>query len=53
MAEGVHGDGYEAASRWSAPQKLVHLKWESLGRLCPGGTHEKAKDRRRSGASAA
>ena len=30
---------------WSAPQKLVHPKWESPGRLSHGGTHEKAKDR--------
>src|SRR5262249_27100548 len=28
---------------------LVHLKWESLGRLGPGGTHEEATEGRRSG----
>jgi hypothetical protein len=38
---------------WSAPQKLVQPKWESPGRLTHGGTHEKAKDRRGSGAVAA
>jgi transposase len=32
---------------WPAPQKLVHLKWESLGTLCHGGTHAEATDRRR------
>ena len=37
---------------WSAPQKLVQPKWESPGRLTHGGTHEKAKDRRGSGAVA-
>jgi hypothetical protein len=37
---------------WPAPQKLVHRKWESLGRLCPGGAHEEATDRRRGGATA-
>ncbi len=26
-------------------QNLVQLKWESLGKLSHGGTHEKAKDR--------
>jgi hypothetical protein len=31
---------------WPAPRKLVHLKWESLGTLCPGGTHAEATDRR-------
>ena len=35
---------------WPAPQKLVHLKWESLGKLYQGGTYEEATDRRRSGA---
>ena len=35
---------------WSAPQNLVPSKWESLGKLSHGGTHEKATDRRRSGA---
>ena len=29
-----------------APPKLVHLKWESLGRVYQGGTHEEATDRR-------
>src|SRR5271157_3774967 len=38
---------------WSAPQKLVQPKWESPGRLTHGGTQEKAKDRRGSGAVAA
>ena len=37
---------------WSAPQKLVQPKWKSPGRLTHGGTHEKAKDRRGSGAVA-
>jgi transposase len=32
---------------WSAPRKLVQSKWESPGRVSPGGTHEKAKERRR------
>ncbi len=32
----------------SAPQKLVHPKWESCGRVSHGGTHEQAKDRPRS-----
>jgi outer membrane murein-binding lipoprotein Lpp len=32
---------------WPAPQKLVQPKWESPGRVSPGGTHEKAKERRR------
>ncbi len=41
------------AEWWSAPRKLVHPKWESLGRISHGGTHEKAKDRRRGSASAA
>jgi hypothetical protein len=31
--------------------KTVHLKWESLARLCPGGAHEEATDRRRGGRS--
>ena len=26
---------------WAAPRNLVHLKWESLGKLEPGGTHER------------
>ena len=38
---------------WSAPPKLVQPKWKSPGRLTHGGTHEKAKDRRGSGAVAA
>ena len=42
----------EASAEWSAPRKLVQPKWESLGRLSHGGIHEKAKDRRRSGAIA-
>jgi putative transposase len=29
-----------SGSSWSAPQELVHLKWESPGTLCHGGTHE-------------
>ena len=29
------------------PRKLVQSKWESPGRVSPGGTHEKAKERRR------
>jgi hypothetical protein len=33
--------------RWAAPQELVQPKWESPGRVSPGGTHEKAKERRR------
>ncbi len=32
---------------WGAPQKLVQPKWESPGKVSPGGTHEKAKERRR------
>ncbi len=36
-------------SGWAAPQKLVQPKWESLGRISHGGTHEKAKDRRPGG----
>jgi len=32
---------------WPAPQKLVRSKWESPGRVRPGGTHGKAKERRR------
>ena len=27
-------------SLWAAPRKLVHLKWKSLGKLEPGGTHD-------------
>jgi Transposase IS66 family len=41
-----------ARAVWSAPQKLVHLKWESLARLCPGGAHEEATDCRPGGAIA-
>jgi transposase len=37
---------------WSAPQKPVHLKWESLARLCPGGAHDEATDCRPGGAIA-
>src|SRR4051812_3559887 len=33
---------------WAAPRKLVHLKWNSLGKLEPGGTCEQETDRRRS-----
>ena len=33
--------------KWAAPRKLVQPKWESPGRVSPGGTHEKAKERRR------
>ena len=32
---------------WAAPRKLVQSKWESPGRVSPGGTHAKAKERRR------
>src|SRR3984957_17388016 len=35
------------ALHWPAPRKLVQSKWESLGKVTPGGTHEKAKERRR------
>jgi hypothetical protein len=42
----------EPQYNWPVPQKLVHLKWESLGRLCPGGAHEEVTDRRRGGATA-
>ena len=42
-----------AVEAWSAPPKLVQPKWKSPGRLTHGGTHEKAKDRRGSGAVAA
>jgi len=50
-AEGT-GDGRMTLSltnrtRWGAPRKLVQSKWESPGRVSPGGTHEKAKERRR------
>ena len=27
-------------AKWAAPRKLVHLKWKSLGKLEPGGTHD-------------
>ncbi len=37
---------------WSAPQKPVHLKWESLSKLCQGGPHEEATDQGRSGTTA-
>ncbi len=37
---------------WPAPQKLVQSKWESPGRVSPGGTHGKAKERRRGRATA-
>jgi hypothetical protein len=48
------GKWQEASSRlaWSAPQKPVHLKWESLARLCPGGAHDEATDCRPGGAIA-
>ena len=39
--------GQELLVKWSAPRKLVQPKWESLGRVTPGGTHEQAKERRR------
>jgi hypothetical protein len=45
-------ENLEQADAWSAPRNLVHLKWESLGRLCQGGTDEEATDTRRSGAFA-
>ena len=57
----VHADETEVHLRregkgyvwvWSAPQKLVHLKWESLARLCPGGADEEATDCRPGGAIA-
>src|SRR5580700_5823148 len=39
------------AALWSAPQKLVQAKWESVGRLSHGGTHhEETTDRRPGGA---
>jgi Low-density lipoprotein receptor repeat class B len=46
------GDPRANDGTWSAPQKLVHLKWESLARLCPGGAHEEATDCRPGGAIA-
>src|SRR5208337_4405277 len=49
----LFGPGEILGVKWSAPQKLVQPKWESPGRLTHGGTHEKAKDRRGSGAVAA
>jgi hypothetical protein len=39
---------WDLLGMWAAPRNLVHLKWESLGKLEPGGTHEQATDRRRS-----
>jgi hypothetical protein len=55
-----NGDDYESfanvtsqvAVSWSAPQKLIHPKWESVVKLCPGGAHEEATERRRGGAIA-
>jgi hypothetical protein len=42
---GARHQGHNGA--WPAPRKLVQPKWESLGKVTPGGTHEKAKERRR------
>ena len=36
----------------AGPMDELHDAWESLGRMCQGRTHEKAKDRRRSSAVA-
>ncbi len=42
----VRGEG----AGWCAPPKVVQPKCESLGKTSHGGSHEKAKDRRGSGA---
>src|SRR5258708_31105898 len=44
----AEGDRRRERFNWAAPRKLVHLKWKSLGKLEPGGTHEQETDRRRS-----
>lgn len=52
LAQEGDAAAYELAAEVSCPPKVGPLKWESSGRVSPGGLHEEEARRRRSGAIA-